>query len=723
MTHHSPVAKLRRATPSSKVRVIAPPLSALLATLALCTPATASDPARNVAADGATTRDTGTWIKPDSAFSVRIADTAFELSTLRVMIGNTDYTALFRQQAPGVLDFRPGVLNLPAGINELRVIAGSAAAEEVLHSEQLRVLTASGFEDAEFEPRLSLQFKSQFDQNTAGSAPAPERPTFEDLDMTAGWSSRHTRGDWSLTSEGNIQGFSDEQNALRFAELGGDAPRIDLADYRMGLSNVAGDGEGSAVALGHISYGGNALILDNAATRGIRGRHRLSERFDISAATMNGTSIVGWDNPFGLDHQEHSITGITAGMEALPSRPGALRLELLYMEASIRNESNFDTGEVTDAEKNDGWGYTLMGESESGRLRGAYTWASSRYTNPEDPFLDQGFGSRDVITTTNEAKRLSLQYDVLAGWTADGFEAWPLNLTLDYQYDRADPLFQAVSTSAQPDQEISALRASAALGPISAVAGRTDSEDNLDNLPSILKTGTDISTAGLTLPLRTLVASVRESGEPGPFWLPDLSVNYSETHQRGLNQPIDFANGHVPDQFNTQWSYGATWNAERWGFTANYNVGDQDNRQPGRELSDFSNRTLDLSVNVRPTDTLDITLSHAMGDQRDDERNLNSFSHGWGLALNWAFADRWNFSGTYNLNETDDSQDLSAGRDFSATSQLSHDFVVPAFGESLPGQFFLTHSLTRNRSEEKAFGFSDQGHAWTLQLGISLTVF
>jgi hypothetical protein len=44
---------------------------------------------------------------------------------------------------------------------------------------------------------------------------------------------------------------------------------------------------------------------------------------------MNGSPIVGWDNPTGLQQDENRIFSGTLGVELLPNRPGGLRIEAL----------------------------------------------------------------------------------------------------------------------------------------------------------------------------------------------------------------------------------------------------------------------------------------------------------------------------------------------------------------------------------------------------------
>jgi hypothetical protein len=97
-------------------------------------------------------------------------------------------------------------------------------------------------------------------------------------------------------------------------------------------------------------------------------------------AALNGTSIVGWNNFFGLDRRKHQILSATLGFEFIGQRPGGLRLL------------------ATD-------------KAQRLKLEGGFT--RSLFSNPSDPLLNLNQPVVPVKEMTRSAYYLDTSYALL----------------------------------------------------------------------------------------------------------------------------------------------------------------------------------------------------------------------------------------------------------------------------------------------------------------------
>ncbi len=294
------------------------------------------------------------WVDADATLNLRIdAATQARLWDLRVFVGRTDVSALVRSPAPGTLELSGAQLPLPAGESELVVYAVGAEQWEELARLALKVRDRGGFESSEFTPRAELQMKGRSLERHNGSG--SPRGTYADIVGQGGVAWKATRAGWQFAAQANLSAVSFRGESLRFFELAERSPKVDLADYRV----EAAYGE-HRVELGHVSYGNHPLLLNSMASRGLVLRTRLGQRADLSLNSMNGTAVVGYDNLSGLDDAEHRINAVTLGVEMLPARPGGLRAELTLLDASVQSRSNFNRGEIPDAEQSRGVGVHVL---------------------------------------------------------------------------------------------------------------------------------------------------------------------------------------------------------------------------------------------------------------------------------------------------------------------------------------------------------------------------
>lgn len=661
----------------------------------------------------------GQWISPDEPLSIRL-DRLPEANEgdIHLIIGNTDVTSLLTASPDGVITLESSLLDLPRGDSELVLYLVTTSGEwQEMSRKTLRVRLPGGFETSEFNPSINLTNKGQLDENTFGDAVESDRPRYQDLAGQIGFTSRHTREDLEVRTSLNMVGSSVREEALRFGEKGEDAPKLDLSDYLLEVE------KGNArLALGHVSFGNNPLLINGVSNRGLRAGYRFGERVDVSVSSMNGTSIVGFSNILGLETRDHNISAASVGVELLGSSANSLRMEVTYMDASIQSLFNFDTGEVPDAETNRGFGLRLTGSGFSNRLRADMSIARSRYRNPNDPVLAQGDTLVKVRPTTDVARSLKLDLDILRNLPIT--ETLPLSLSFGYSYDRNDPLYKSLAAFSRADWKANRFSLSGQLGQLGMQAQYTDGEDNIDNIPTILKTRTKGTAVSLSAPMAFFFGRDQASS----FWWPSLSYSFNRSRQFALNSPDEINSGfnggsHLPDQQTTSHNIGARWSVSRWNLGYSLSLNDQDNRQVGRKADDFKVLSHNLNVGVQATKTINLSGNFSLGRNEDRAQELERETRSWGVNINWNITQNWAASGSYNLTEQDDSQNRAESDSQTANAQLNWNFMLPAGGRKLPGQAFIRYALQDSSSKDQLFGFESDLRNWTINSGLSLNLF
>ena len=667
-------------------------------------------PAQQVQVDAA-----GEWRSGGSVIRLQLAqELAARSADVRVLAAGIDVTALGRTTQPGHIEIDTRAAALPPGESELVVYVVDGRDWRELSRTALKRLTRFGFETAEFTPKLDLAGKSQFDEKTTGTSTPPQRPHFADATGRGGAAFSAQRGAFGIDGNFNAAGSSYRPEALRFGEKGARASKVELADYIVNARYGA-----TTLSIGHLSYGNHPLLLNGFASRGLTVTRRVGERFDVSFNAMNGTSIVGTDNFFGLNDSEHRVVSGGVGYEFF-QRAGALRAELLYMDASIESRGNFNVGEIPDAEKSHGFGLRLAGASEANRLRGQAVFARSTYVNPFDPRLAQGGPSQEVKSATADGYSGEVSVDLLQNSPLLS-KAHPLTLTATLRHERVAPLFRSLGASLAADQRIERGQFAAQMAGAQLQLSHNRQRDNLDDVPTILKTLTESTAASLSLPLPQWLAS----GAKGRWW-PSVNLQWQRTHQQAINTPVaedsGFAASHRPDQVSTQQQLGLNWTPEgiSWGYSLSYS--EQDNRQSGRERADFTTLGHQFNVALRLTETLNVNA--ALGRNRNSslEKDLVTYTDSGAFGFDWTFRDRWTLAANYSRTLGDDSRQLTAQASRSAQAQLGWRFDMASFGRKLPGQVFVRYSEQGASSRDATFGLATAGanRAWNAGLSLSL---
>ena len=81
-----------------------------------------------------------------------------------------------------------------------------------------------------------------------------------------------------------------------------------LGSTRLDIRLRSGDrADGCALELGHLSYGASRHLINGMSSRGAALRVPLASWGEVSMAALNGNSIVGWNNFFGLSNSEPKL--------------------------------------------------------------------------------------------------------------------------------------------------------------------------------------------------------------------------------------------------------------------------------------------------------------------------------------------------------------------------------------------------------------------------------
>lgn len=663
----------------------------------------------------ATDFDPDEWVDSFQPISIRLTHVPDpSKGRLAFFIGPHDVTALMQQTAQGEYQYKASMSPLPSGENTLTVyLIHDDNQWTELAAMPFRVLTSGGFEESEITPRLDINGQYLASEDFSDFDPNPDTVKTKSLTMQGGLSTRHARRNLELQTNWNLVGSSVQEEALRFGEKQNDASKVDLSDYLIEVKKGAG-----SLQIGHVSYGNHALLMSGVSNRGVTAAWRAFDKVDLSVSAQNGQTITGATNLLGFnDYDNNRINGLAAGIDLLDGSAGQVRVEVTYIDAKITSAENFNFGEVTDAELSSGLGIVIRTNSASGRLRSDIAYARSTFQNPDDPFLEQDFDLVESTETTDNARTFRIEYDLIQA-SYDGNSA-PWSLTASLTHSQTDPFYNSAGAFITPDLQDNGISFSGQAGLVNWQLQYNETRDNLDDIATILTTQTRNTLFSASFPFKALFESeaslVPES----------LSIDYQKNHQFGKNLPISFdPDSHIPDQMNKQAALGLQWQFDQSSVGYSFSQSEQDNRQPGRENADFTNKDHGLSFNTPLLDTINLNLSLNRAKAEDKEQNLDRNTASASLGLDWMITERLSVSANFSETIEDDSQDLATNDSNSAQAQLSYQFHIPnGAGRKLPIQTFIRFSRNTNKSVDNVFQFNSTTENRALNAGLSISFF
>lgn len=655
---------------------------------------------------------------------------------LTVLIDDTDVTSICTIQGREI-SYQPGTLDLNtenstitvylvSDSNEWKEIARlpltmNAEPESSVDLDQPASATTTerpnflGFQKNEFKPSLTLGLKSQSAVLYYPDTNRPERINFTDITLQASLQSGFAGKNFQLRNQFDVVGASYQREALRFAEKGEDAPQIDLSSYQIQMQVNR-----LKFNAGHTTYGNNRYLINSFSSRGVNVTAPITSQFDLSFNAANGTSIVGWDNFLGLNQRRHQVISGTLGYEAFPKRPGGLRLEVGLLRGSLLPLNNFNQGNLTDTERSNGFGMRVVASDKDGRLRIDGGFGRSRFGNPTDPLLNQGLPVVPVEESARNARYLDLTYQLFRDVSLIG--ARKLNLSVTFRHNRVDPLFRSIAVFTQADRIDNQYELSGSIGDITLNFGHNRLNDNLEDIPSILKTLTRRSGFNMALPL---VSIIKANGTFAQV-LPRLSYAFDRTHAFGAFLPVngDFANSHVPNQASTNQTLNADWQVKivRLGYRLNHSF--QDNRQVGREQADLKNLVNAFTVGLSPHRRFDLNFDLSKERANNLESGRQDDNLRAGVNFNWQTTARSAFAATISSTFAGDALQTNKSRSADLDLQWSIRFGAERSAyRKVEGQFFIRYANRYARSEDNIFFFNNLTKLQTVNAGLTFTFF
>lgn len=568
-----------------------------------------------------------------------------------------------------------------------------------------------------YRPRIDLGLKLQPGVDRRGQVPAQPRWHFRDLTLRAALQADDRIGPFALRGALQLAGSSHRDEALRFATLRQDAPKVDLAEYRFDLDA----GGGGALVLGHQAVGNHPLVLQGLASRGVQGRLQPATGWELSLAALSGSALVGFDNPLGITDDQHRILLGQLAHELRADDPGALRLELSAMQAELRAQAAFNQGQVPDAEQLRGLGLRLTGRGLDGRARWDLALGHSQYRPIADAQLGAALTLVPLRAATRQAHRVDLALDLLRQ-PAAAPGGRPLTLTLQWRRLHVPPLYKSVGTFLLADQRADRAALVLQLGALQAEWSDERKHDNLDALPNLLTTGTRQQGLTVQLPAQAFDAA---GATPAPWW-PSTSVQWLRNRQQALNAPAFEQSGiaptHRPDQANREFRLALAWTMQAWQFGSSWLRGLQDNRQPGRENADFRNRGHQLRVQWAASERLLLGAEAGRTRPFSVERGVAAPTRSLTALLDWRWADPWSLQVQLSDQASDDALQAGAQRQSALQAQLTHRFSwTGADGVARPGQWFARVVQARSSQDAPLLGLATRGRSTLLNAGLNLS--
>lgn len=624
-----------------------------------------------------------------------------------VFIDRTDVTGLFRNGAQG-MSYERGVVLLPAGDHELVVylVDGASGTWTEVIRQQFQTRGRFGFQPGKVDPSLTAAYARRVTEGFEPESAAPQK-VVENVDLQFRLSTEHVRDRLRLASQASLVGASKQEKALRYRELEGDAPKLDLSSYVLQASNGPVE-----LSVGHISTGNQRHLVNSFGSRGATLALRPSERVDLAVSAQNGSNEVGWGNALGLDDGGHRIVTGALGIEALRT-PGALRLELTAMRGSVHSQAGFNQAVVDDSEKSHGLGMRVAANVLDRRLRLDAGLARSTFDNPNDPALAQGMELVDVIEETSGARYVEASLDALRSVRLGGSRT--ASLTVGYRRERVDPLYRSLGAYAQADRFQQQVDLRAEVAGVGLQGNHGTTRNNLDDVASILTTRTERSQASVTLP----VARVLGSRAP---WLPSLQYRADRTRQHGEELPDNggFSPSHVPDQVSVNQTAQADWRLGKVTFGYAWNRSHQDNRQEGRENADLTVTRNTANLRLSPARTLSLSLDLGLESSHNFERDETDETTRWGAQLQWQVFDRSSLSVRVSDTATEDL--LVTRRRANNRIDAQWSSMLPFLGP-IQGQYFLRYTRSEAETFNATFDQDETREAWWLDLGLNFTFF
>ncbi len=576
-----------------------------------------------------------------------------------------------------------------------------------------------GLETFNFTPSLTLAMKSQpFQSNFPVANQPTERATFTDFTMTGSVKQEIKKGKYSTDANFDFAGSSFKQEALRFGTLGNKAPNVDLSSYLMNFQ------VGKAkFSYGHTSFGNNRHLVSSFSARGLSVNIPLNRYFDVTGGVLNGTSIVGFGNFFGLQRLNHQVQGATLGIEFMPKRQNALRLEITGFNAYIQALSGVSEGRINDAEQSRGLGLRFVTSDTTERFKLEAGYALSRFQNPADTELDPNGNAVPIAPVTRSAHYLETSYQFIKDLKLSATKS--LNMTANFKHEYVEPLYKSLGAGAGADRTSQDYSVDASIGEITFGYGFNQANDNLRKVASILKSVTQANRFAVALPLTALIG---KPDKPSPF-LPRLGYNIDITHQFGEGIPVrggfEIDPSTIPDLLNTNQTFSATWQFNtKFNFEYRYNRSKADNRQTGAENKDQIGWTHGFTVGLNPLTILSLNVGLNLESANNLELAQVNNTKALTLGLNWTPFKNATFAANFSNTIAGDRAKTNDNKNTNFDIQFAYNFSLEKSKFRKFGmQSFIRFADTFARNRDFTIDINNRTRVKILSAGLTFNFF
>jgi hypothetical protein len=633
---------------------------------------------------------------------------------LAIFIDQTDVTALFNVEQQKIV-YQPDKLPLPAGAHELILyLVPAEGGWRELTRIPIKVLTRMGFEKALIQPAADFTGKAQPYASNAPDENQPVRDSFEDGTLQMTISSEHLRNGFALRTASQITGVTYRNEALRFGQLGDDAPPVDLGSYRIDLQRGS-----TVLSVGHLGFGSLRHLVNGFSSRGIALKFGEGRMVSLQLAALNGSNIVGWDNFFGLGENNHRIYGATVGLEAIPRRPGGLRIEGTVFGGSLLPFSGFNQGAVLTAEESDGGGLRVVASDPSQRFTVDAGYTSSTFHEARDRQVEDGLDVTPIRSRTNNAQYADATVVLLRNRNLGRI---PTNVSITARHERVEPLFRSVGAPVQADLQTNGADLTATFGQVSAQLSHVRTRDNIGGVESILTTKTRRTAVGVGIPLNLMVRNPKIRAA----WFPTLTIQTDLTHQFGTHVPVNsgFDETHVPDQMSTNGSAALQWQIGNY-FRIGYRLGQshQDNRQLGNENADFTVTSNAVSFGFTAGQRLNASIDLSLDENDSELERRKDRTRRYGTNIAWTLFGQTAVGATITMSEADNNFGTLDQRGTVGFLELSSGFPLTRKGApGRQGRVFVRYSEQQDRTINRDFGFNSDRRGTTVTSGVTLSV-
>ncbi|MCD9186381.1 MAG: hypothetical protein LUM44_08095 [Pyrinomonadaceae bacterium] len=521
-----------------------------------------------------------------------------------------------------------------------------------------------------FLPSFTISMKSQpFQSSFPIEARPDERATFNDWTFAGSLKNEVKFKNFSSESNFDFAGSSFKPETLQFGTLGRKAHDIDLSSY---LANFQ---VGNAkFSLGHTSFGNNRHLVSSFSSRGLSFNIPINKRFDVTAGILNGTSILGFGNFFGLGKIRHQMQGATLGIEFFPKRQSAMRLEISGFNGYLQALNGVSEGRIVDAEQSRGFGLRFLTSDKSERFKLEFGYALSQFFNPQDTTLDPDGNAIALSATTRSAHYAEASYQMFRDLKLS--ETNNLNLTFTFKYEFVEPLYRSLGASANADKFSHDYSLDGSIGEVTFQAGHARSNDNLRNVPSILKSLTRSNRFSVAFPIAALL---KKSEKPSPF-LPRIGYSFDRTRNFGAGIPVgggfEIDISTIPDLVSANQTFSSAWQFKKFTAEYTYNRSFADNRQTGSENADQLGWVHGLTFGVNPLEILSFNVGINFDSQRNFEQNTINQNQTLTFGANWQPFKGATFAGNFSNSLANDKARTNSNRNVNYDVQFAYNFSV-----------------------------------------------